>query len=94
MAKLGLTAADQLTNLLAELELTPFSADAKRTSPANAALWQQGHMLALLYLDTSAAREAARLCRGLASGAIFTVTVLHNYQCGLSTFSADMSACE
>ncbi len=72
MAKLGLTAADQITSLLAELELTPFSADGKKASPANAALWQQGPRLALLYLDSVAAREAAALCRGLASGALTT----------------------
>ena len=72
MAKLGLTVADQLTDLLAELELTPVSADGKTTAPASAALWQQGHMLALLYLDTIAAREAAGLCRGMALGAVPT----------------------
>ena len=72
MAKLGLTAADQITSLLAELELSPLSADGKKTSPANAALWQQGHRLALLYFDAAAAREAAALCKGLASGALTT----------------------
>lgn len=72
LAKLGLTVADQLSNLLAELELTPFSADGRKTAPATAALWQQGHMLAVLYLDTVAAHEAAGLCRGLGSGAVTT----------------------
>ena len=78
MAKLGLIAADQLSNLMAELELTPFSADGKKTSPANAAVWQQGHMLALLHLDTAAALGAAGLCRGQSSGAVIALTLLHN----------------
>ncbi len=71
-AKLGLTATDQITSLLAELELTPISPDGKKTSSANAALWQQGHRLTLLYFDATAAREAAALCKEMASGELTT----------------------
>ena len=54
--------------LLAELELTPFNADNKRTSAVKAVVWQQSQALALLHLDTRAATEAVRLCSKDAPG--------------------------
>ena len=60
--KVRVTAADHVPALLAELELTPFSAENKRTSAGKAVVWQQSQALALLHLDTRAATEAVRLC--------------------------------
>ena len=72
MGKLGLAGADDLPGLLAELELeqTPCAADGKRGSPSKAALWRQGPILELLYLDALAAREAAFRCSDSASGTL------------------------
>ena len=70
MGKLGLAGADDLPGLLAELEMTPCAADGKRGSPGKAALWRQGPILELLYLDALAAREAAFRCSDSASGTL------------------------
>ena len=72
MGKLCLTAADHLAGLLSELELQPMTAEGKRASPAKAVMWRQGHVLALLYLDTMAAQEAAEACRREATGGSLT----------------------
>ena len=69
MSKLRLSAADNLPGLLKELNLEPSSTQSKKASPAKAAIWQQGHVLALLYLDTMAALEAAMRCRTVVPGA-------------------------
>ena len=63
MAKLGITHADHVPSLLAELELSPLTADGKKAAAAMASMWQQGNILALLYLDTMAASKAADLCK-------------------------------
>ena len=63
MAKLGVTHADHVPSLLAELELSPLTADGKKAAAAMASMWQQGNVLALLYLDTMAASKAADLCK-------------------------------
>ena len=66
--KVRVTAADHVPALLAELELTPLSAENKRTSLGKAVVWQQSQALALLHLDTRAATEAVELCRKDAPG--------------------------
>ena len=72
MGKLCLTAADHLAGLLSELELQPITAAGKGASPAKAVMWRQGHVLALLYLDTMAAQQAAEACRREATGGSLT----------------------
>ena len=68
VAKLGITHADHVPSLLAELELSPLTADGKKAATAMASMWQQGNVLALLYLDTMAASTAADLCKTEVSG--------------------------
>lgn len=68
MAKLGITHADHVPSLLAELELSPLTADGKKAAAAMASTWQQGNVLAVLYLDTMAASKAADLCKTEVSG--------------------------
>ena len=75
--KVRVTAADHVPMLLAELELTPFNAEKKRTSLGKAVIWQQSQALALLHLDTRAATEAVRLCSKDAPGTS-SVYAFHN----------------
>ena len=90
MGKLCLTAADHLAGLLSELELQPITAAGKTASPAKAVMWRQGHVLALLYLDTMAAQQAAEACRREATGgsltprSSFSTAPVHSKSCGNS----------
>ena len=83
MRKVRVTAADHVPALLAELELTPFNAENKRTSLGKAVAWQQSQALALLHLDTRAAIEAVKLCSKNAPG-ISPVPCLSQQLCSKS----------